>query len=280
MKTVLETLQGGAGYFEKHGVESARLQMEHLLAHVLNCERLQLYLDFDRPLEEAELAPLRDLVKRRASGEPLQHLLGAVEFHGREFKCDGRALVPRPETEEFAEKILGRAPSGEVRILDMGAGSGVIGLTLGCEIEGSRVTLVDLDPIALALARENAAGVGLEAERISFLESDLFEGVQGEFEVVAANLPYVSRDEMGGLSREVRHDPEMALHGGETGREILERFIADSPQFLATGGLLAMEAGAGQAAALCEALRAAGLGDVEVLADYSGIERFLFARKA
>src|SRR5262245_43094958 len=178
MKTVLETIRSGAPWLEKAGVENARLNMEHLLAKVLGCRRMQLYMDFDRPLDETQLSPLRDLVKRRGKGEPLQHLLGSVEFCGREFKCDGRALIPRPETEELIEKILVACRRDGVPapadILDMGAGSGVIGLTLAFAFPDSRVTLADVSPDALALTRENAELLGLPLERLTFVESDLF----------------------------------------------------------------------------------------------------------
>src|SRR5262245_51040608 len=160
MKTVLETIRSGAPWLEKAGVENARLNMEHLLAKVLGCRRMQLYMDFDRPLGEDQLAPLRELLKRRGKREPLQHLLGSVEFMGHEFKCDARALIPRPETEELVEKILtewktgGDAPPAE--ILDMGTGSGIIGLSLALAFPDTKAVLADVSPEALGLARENA----------------------------------------------------------------------------------------------------------------------------
>ncbi|MEM7144286.1 MAG: HemK/PrmC family methyltransferase, partial [Verrucomicrobiota bacterium] len=204
MKTLLETIQGGTEYFEKRGVESARLNMEQLAALVLGCERMQLYLDFDRPMEEAELAPLRDLVKQRGEGVPLQHLVGSVEFYGREFACDGRALVPRPETEELVRRVLDRVEGEGLRVLDMGTGSGVIGLTLACEREGWEIVMADVSGDALALAGENRENVGLvEAARVSLVESDLFAGVAGDFDLVVANLPYVAEGDRESLSREV-----------------------------------------------------------------------------
>ena len=140
MTTILDTLQKGEGYLERHGVEDARLNMQHLLAQALDCERLQLSLDFDRPMGEEVLQVLRDLVKRRGEGVPMQHLVGNVEFSDYEFKCDGRGLVPRPETEELVELILTKDWPYCSLSLEMGTGSGVSGLTLAAKVNVEQKT--------------------------------------------------------------------------------------------------------------------------------------------
>src|SRR5213079_70824 len=159
--TVLELLQSTTAYFKKRGVESPRLNAEHLLAHILKRERIELYLEFERPLAEAELAPLRELVRRRGFGEPLQHLLGTVEFCGRVFLCDKRALVPRPETEELVELLKSKIQNSKSKIVDVGTGSGVIALSLAAQFPEAEVYAVDISEDALSLARENAAQLGL-----------------------------------------------------------------------------------------------------------------------
>ena len=158
MKTLLEVLQAGTDYLARQGCDEARATMQHLLAHVLHCNRTALYSQFDRPVEEAELAPLRELLKRRAAGEPLQHLLGVTEFFRRDFLTDARALIPRPETEELVEMVLKKIPDHPVRILDMGTGSGVIGVTLALELKerAGEVVLADISPQALDLALDPA----------------------------------------------------------------------------------------------------------------------------
>jgi len=161
---------------------------------------------------------------------PLQHLLGSVGFRQLEFKCDARALIPRPETEELAELVATRLPPPEgAAILDMGCGSGVLGLTLAHEFPTTRVTLVDLSAGALDLARENAAAIGAPASagQVEFIESDLFAALPAEadFDLIVANLPYVAERDRDELAPEVRHDPPLALFGGEDGLEVLRRFL-------------------------------------------------------
>lgn len=282
MKTVLQTIQSGAPWLEKAGVDQARLNMEHLLAHVMGCKRMQLYLQFDKPLDETVLEPLRELVRRRARREPLQHLLGTVEFMGREFKADARALIPRPETEELVEKILAHyKKSGGPpprRILDVGTGSGVIGLSLAHAFPESTAVLADISPDALELARENAAATFLPVERTEFVLTDLWRGVEGgPFDLIVANLPYIAADEIPTLDQEVQRDPVLALDGGVGGTELIVRLLRGLAPHAAPGALVALEIGAGQSLGLLEEMTACGLHDSRAAHDYSGRDRFLFA---
>jgi release factor glutamine methyltransferase len=276
--TVLEVLQSTTAYFQKRGIENPRLNAEHLLAHSLGRKRLDVYLEFERDLAEPELAPLRELVRRRAQNEPLQHLLGTVEFCGNIFLCDKRALVPRPETEElveFLEPEIRDQKSG-VRIIDVGTGSGVIALSLAQKFPEAKVVATDISDEALLLARENAAR--LQIDRVEFRSSDVLANVDGTFDLVVANLPYVSRQDRDQLQPEVLRDPEIALFAGEQGDEIIRQLIETAPAHLNPGGLLALEIGLGQEAALIELLRAKNYGDIVAKNDYSGRTRFLFAR--
>ena len=272
MKTVLEVIQATTAYFQKSGVENARLNIEHLLAHVLGQKRMELYLQFDRPLEEAALEPLRGLVKRRGAGEPLQHLLGTVEFCGRTFACDRRALIPRPETEQFCELVL--ADTHPRRLLDVGTGSGVVALTLAAPWPETLVEAVDLSEDALTLAAENATRLGF-ADRVRFFRSDLLASVEGEYDLIVANLPYIDSAIIPTLAREVQHDPLSALDGGADGLALLRRLIEEAPKCLR--GRLALEIGHDQSAPLTAELAAHNFQDIRTVSDYQGRHRFLFA---
>src|SRR3954454_15100719 len=189
--TVLEVLQSTTAYFKKHGIESPRLNAEHLLALVLKRKRIELYLEFERTLTEQDLAPLRELVRRRGQGEPLQHLLGMVEFAGQTFLCDKRALVPRPETEQLVELLKSQIPNSKIQILDVGTGSGVIALSLAAKFPEANVTATDVSEDALSLARENAERLSLTS-RIAFFRGDLLTYVNHVYDLIVANLPYVA----------------------------------------------------------------------------------------
>ncbi len=277
--TVLEVLQATTGYLKKHHIENPRLNAEHLLAHVLGRERIDLYLEFERVLTESELAPLRDLVKRRGEGEPLQHLLGTVEFCGHVFLCDKRAMVPRPETEQLVELLFadcGLRIAGS-RMLDVGTGSGVIALSLASKFPEAEILAVDVSDDALALARENAAKLNLR-DRVRFVKSNLLENAEGTFDLIVANLPYVSTQDHRSLAREVLHDPAIALFAGARGDELVRGLIAQGPSQLRSGGLLALEIGLDQSETLLSALAEKNYRDIYSKTDYSGVTRFLFAR--
>ena len=277
--TVLEVLQASTEYFRKRNVETPRLNAEHLLAHALGRKRIELYLEFDRPLTEPELAPLRELVRRRGEGEPLQHLLGTVEFCGLVFACDQRAMVPRPETEELVELLMAecrlRAP--DLKILDVGTGSGVIALSMAAQLPQATITGVDISEDALGLARENAVRLGL-SDRVDFRRGDLLDHFDERFDLIVANLPYIAMTERSSLSREVLRDPEVALFGGEKGDQVIQELILQAPERLSPGGLLGLEIGASQADAVIGVLTQKKYKDIQAKTDYSGTPRFVFAR--
>ena len=275
--TLLEVLQSTTAYFNKHKIENPRLNAEHLLAHALGRTRMGLYLEFECNLSEEELGPLRELVKRRGQGEPLQHLLGTVEFCGQTFLSDKRAMVPRPETEELVELIADCGlRKADCKILDVGTGSGVIALSLAKNFPEAKVYAVDVSEDALTLVRENAARLGLE--RVHFQKSDLLESLSERFDLIVANLPYISMQDRHLLAREVLHDPEVALFGGSSGDELVRKLIEKAPPHLEAGALLALEIGLGQAQGLSDFLRQKNYHDIELKRDYAGVTRFLLAR--
>jgi release factor glutamine methyltransferase len=275
--TVLEVLQATTAYFKQRNIENPRLNAEHLLAHVLRRKRIELYLEFERELTETELGPLRELVKRRNEGAPLQHLLGTVEFCGHVFLCDKRAMVPRPETEELVEFLKSEIQDPKSRIVDVGTGSGVIALSLAAEFPEAWILAVDVSDDALALAQENAIRLDL-GSRVQFLKSRLLETIEGTFDLIVANLPYISTHDRHTLSREVLHDPEIALFAGVRGDELMRELIDQALTRLRPGGMLALEIGLGQRDALLSALAEKNYRDICSKNDYTGVTRFLFAR--
>jgi release factor glutamine methyltransferase len=277
MTTVLECINAGTTYLEKRGVEDARRNMQILVAHHLQCTRMALYLRFDEPLGEDILAPLRVDLKKRGERIPLQHLLGSVAFHKHEFRTDARALIPRPETEELVEWLISHFPSAPATILDMGCGSGVIGLSLAAAWPDAAVTLADVSQDALSLAKENAHRLGLTNG--SFVETSLFSAVEGTFDLIVANLPYVPEKDRASLAPEVMHDPALALFSGNDGLDLIREFCLQVKSFLNPDGMVAMEIGHDQSEITMDLLRAAGLAEVTVMKDISGIARFPLAKR-
>jgi release factor glutamine methyltransferase len=293
MLSLLEIITKTTDFFAGRGIDSPRLNAEQLIGHALGLKRMQLYVQFERLLTEPELEKIRPLVKRRANREPLQHILGTVEWGGLTLKCDKRALVPRPETEELLELVLERAkPSAEgaefsaQRVLDLGTGTGALALGLAKAWPAAQVTAVDASDDALALARENAElaeraepGIG---GRVTFLKSDWFAALPAGavFEVIVSNPPYLTDAEVAAAEPEVRvHDPRSALVAPDVGLADLKKIIAGAATRLAPGGLLALETGVAQHEALLAAVAAAGLREGEGRADLRGRPRFVLARK-
>jgi release factor glutamine methyltransferase len=276
--TPLRLLGWTQEFFAKKGVDAPRLTAEVLLAHALSCDRVRLYLDFDKPLGDPELARFRELVRRRADGEPTAYLTGHKEFWGRRFRVDARVLVPRPETELVLEAALAALPAGG-RALDLCTGSGCLGISLALERPGARVLATDVSEDALAVARENAAALGGEVE---FATGDLWAPVHGDarFDVVVSNPPYIPAKELPGLPREVRREPCIALDGGADGLEVIRRIVAGAPARLVPGGVLCVEMHESHLESLPALCREAGFASAEARRDLAGLPRFTVARMA
>lgn len=274
MQSVLEILNKCEGYFAKKGVPNAKLDAQILLAKAMKCKRLDLFLHFEDPVFEETLAEFREDVRRRAKREPLQHILGNVEFFGLKLKCDARALIPRSETEELCEILADRFPkdSQNFKILDLGTGSGAIILALKSVFKNAACLACDKSKEALDLARENAALCGL---CVDFFESDWFENASGTFDLIVSNPPYLTEGEIEQAQIEVKKfDPYSALFSPENGLQDLRKIIELAPKFLNSGGTLALECGLNQAQTLADTF-ADKWQRAEVLKDLSGRERFL-----
>lgn len=281
--TVLEVIQRSTEFLNRRGVESPRLQVELLLAHVLRLPRMQLYLNFERVLTPVDLDLVRSLVQRRARREPLQHIVGTACFCGLEFKVNRDVLVPRPETELLAEagwkflwqrKVAGAVP---LLALDFGTGSGCLAVTVACRCPEVRVVALDISVAALAVARENAARHGVE-ERVEFRQAAGFDQMPaGEaFDLILANPPYIASAEVDTLEPEVRDfDPRLALDGGADGLDYFRLLARDAGARLQAGGQLLLEFGEGQAEAIRAIFQGQGWRNGRVEKDYTGRERFL-----
>ncbi len=277
--TVMRLINWGADFFKKRSISSPRLTMELLLAHVLQLSRFELYLQFDRPLTEVELARLREMVKRRGNREPIQYILGEAHFYKRVFEVDHSVLIPRPETELLVEEALRRVHA--LRCLDVGTGSGCIGITIALERPDTEVVAIDLSEEALAIARRNAERLG--ARNITFRKIDFFDGPGmrelGSFDLVVSNPPYIPQAELPTLEPEVRdYEPKLALTDYGDGYAFYAHFIDLSGDLLRDGSNLFLEMGYGQAARIAEMYRDARF-EVDVLTDLDKVERILWARK-
>ena len=276
--TPLKLLNWTQGFFAGKGVDAPRLTAELLLASALGCDRVRLYLDFDKPIGAPELASYRELVKRRAGGEPTAYLTGSREFFGHRLAVDPRVLIPRPETEQLAELALAALPEGGAA-LELGTGSGALAIALSLGRPGASVTAVELSPGALEVARANAEALGAP---VTFLGGDLYAPLppDGRFDVIVSNPPYVPTGELSRLQREVQREPRLALDGGADGLAVLRRVVAGAPARLTAGGTLLMEMHESHLETLPALCLAAGFASAEARRDLAGLPRLTLARMA
>jgi len=237
---LLEVLRRATGYLESHGSGSPRLDAELLLAHALGVRRLDLYLQFDRPLAEPELAAYRELVARRGRGEPVAYLVGRKEFMKLDFEVTPDVLVPNPDTEVLVQLAVARARerARPVRVADVGTGSGCIAVAIAHYVPQATVWASDDDPAALAVAERNVQALGA-AGRVALLLGDLLAPVPGELDIVCANLPYVA--EGSELPADVLAQPRHALFAAEGGAALIRRLLGEAPARLVAGGVLLVE---------------------------------------
>lgn len=286
-RTVRELLDLTGGYLGEKGVASPRLNAERLLADVLGLTRLELFCQHDRPVLSAEVARYRELVRRRAGGEPLQQILGETEFFSRPFKMTPGVFIPRPETERLVEACvrllepLRRADRSPVA-LEVGSGSGAICVSLACELPRLQVHASDVNPLAVELTRRNAHALGAGA-RVHAVEGSRFDplpaSLKGQVDLLVSNPPYVRSGDIAGLSVEVRdHDPSAALDGGPDGLKFYRAIASNMGEWLRPGGHVAFEIGDDQGPAVQGILAASGGLEVEVIQDYAGRDRVVTAR--
>lgn len=277
--TIGRILKWTEQYFKDKGIESPRLDAEVLLAHVLEKQRIYLYVHFDEPLQPGELAAYREMIKKRVLRVPVAQILGEKEFMGLTFKVTADTLVPRPDTEILVQAAVDRlrAMAGEepLRFADIGTGSGAICLSVLHYLAGTVADTVDISPAARAVAEENAASLGL-ADRVTFHTGDLLQPLSGiSFAAILSNPPYIPEADIATLAPEVRlKEPHTALSGGQDGLDFYRRLAEEAPAMLVPGGFTAFEVGIHQAGDVADLLKANPLIDrTEILPDYAGIDR-------
>lgn len=278
---VMELINWTADYFKKNSIDSARLDTELLLGHILNKSRLQLYMDFEQVVSKEHLAQYRELIKKRIERVPVAYLTNHKEFMSLSFYVDESVLIPRPETEVLVENVL-KLQSDDCNVLDLGTGSGAIVVTLATKRVDWKFIATDISTEAVVVAEKNAQRHRV-SERITFLQGNLFEPLQDEsmkFDCIVSNPPYIPSDEISTLMPEVRdYEPRIAIDSGTAGLDFIERLVAESPRFLKENGQLLFEFGYQQDEAVRDLIQSnPQYTDCNIIKDYAGIERVAVAR--
>jgi release factor glutamine methyltransferase len=276
MLTVLEALQLSADYLSKKGVDSSRLNAELILSNILNLKRLELYLNWERPLAENEISSYREMLKRRGNREPLQYILGEVEFYGYPFKVNPSVLIPRPETELLVETIvLENSNKNDLNILDLGTGSGIIAISLARNLN-CKITAVDINSKALETALFNA-DLNKTLDKIEFIKADILnDNIIGEFDIIVSNPPYISKEDYNVLEPELKvYEPSEALTDYMDGLTFYKAIISKAKTNLKKNGKIYFELGQGQSLKVKSLLEQYHFININIINDYQSIGRVI-----
>ena len=281
--TVHDILNESAKALEEADIPSARLDAEVLLSFCLKCDRLEFYKNPDMKISETQLCVFKNLISRRLHWEPVAYLTGHKEFWSLGLEVNKSVLIPRPDTEIIVEETLSicrQMDSSVINILDMGTGSGAIALAIASEINNAKIMATDISPAALKQAQKNAVALGLQT-KIDFRQGDLFEPVEGAFDIIVSNPPYISRGEYETLSAGVKdYEPQTALLAGETGLEFYEKLISQAPDFIQKNGWLLLEIGAKQEPGVRAMMETTNqYENIVMRTDYAGLPRVIKARR-
>lgn len=279
MITVLEVIKLSTEYLQKKGVEAPRANAEILLAEILKCKRLELYLSFDKPLAENEVQNYREAIRKRGLRIPLQYIVGNVEFYGLKLIVNENVLIPRPETELLVEKIINESvKSASLKILDIGVGSGNISLSILKNLPNTNVVAIDISVSALQVAKQNAELNSLQ-DRIELKHFDIMKddlNSLGKFDLIVSNPPYVSVNDFESLEPELKvHEPRIALTDNSNGISFYKRIIEVSDQILDKHGKIYFELGMGQSMQVKNLFEQNGFNNILMTKDYSGIDRII-----
>lgn len=278
--TVLNAIQLSTSYLEEKGIESPRMNAELLLAHVLNCKRLDLYLSFDRPLLEEELVQLREFIARRGKFEPLQYILGEVEFYNLNFKVDKSVLIPRPETELLVDEAINLINEyNYTNILDVGTGSGNIPVSLAANLNGVTITSIDISKEAIDTAVKNAEKNNV-SDKINFIISDIADYVPDQkFDVIVSNPPYVSSQEYQNLQKEITaYEPRESVTDNDDGFKFYRNILSNNDRLLRSNGFVIFEIGQGQESTLYKLFEEHSFEHVKTIKDLQNIDRIILGR--
>lgn len=283
MLAVLHALNKSTDYLAKKGVESPRMNAELLLADILKCKRLELYLMYDRPLTEIELTKYREYLKRRSTFEPTQYIIGTVEFYGLEFNVSPAVLIPRPETEILVETVINSVNKEDaLRIMDIGSGSGNISIAIAVNLPNANVTGIEISESAITIAKENLKKYSCN-KRVSFLNYDIFivnRDQLFDIDIIVSNPPYVSKEDYGKVQKEIlNYEPDIAVTDFYDGFKFYRKIISLAAQILKHNGKIFLEIAQGQSKKINGIMKENNFKEISIVQDYQKIDRVIYGVK-